>query len=315
MARFGGPGRPPKIKDIPAPPFISSTVPSQDSDDGASLSGSDDKDPTTKSGTASDVMTASEHDHSYTAPQWLLQEKQVPKFFSIPIPPVATATFKAVQAFMRKSEGWATSTISRKARKQTSQALEKVRQLQLDQRLQAKKVKNQKEKLSNAIARKEQGMEDMKRMQDEEMKNQMKELEAKIRKEHELKYQAQEEEMKQQIEETFNKEFEAAQQKRKFEEMEKKQQEEKQQETEEGEEPDEPDAKKMKLGDDEPKKELESERIQKKIEDCQTKLDKLQEKKSEMVWLLKQVIKADAKRKAEQLKLKKAAAAAKGSAS
>ena len=42
---------------------------------------------------------------SYTAPQWLLQEKQTPKFFSIPLMPVPTATRKAIQTFVQIDEG------------------------------------------------------------------------------------------------------------------------------------------------------------------------------------------------------------------
>lgn len=236
-----------------------------------------------------------EADHSYKAPQWLLQENQTPKFFSVPIPPVNPATAQAIQRRCAPE-----NAAQRKLRKKTNEALETIRQLQHDQKTQAKRIKNQTEKLSNALARKEKGLQQIRREKEQELETKLKKVEEKVRNEQEATFLKQQEAMKQEIQESFEKEFEAEQsaRKRKLEEERKAEEEAANDES-----------KKQKIKAEE-KKELESEKIKIKVDEFQTKLDKLQEKKSEMVWLLKQVIKADAKRKVELLRLQKSEQAA-----
>ena len=63
-------------------------------------------------------------------------------------------------------------------------------------------------------------------------------------------------------------------------------------------------AKKPKLTKTEPDR-TKSQAVETKIKDLKVKLEKLAHQKTEMVWLLKQVIKADTKRKMQLMKQKK----------
>ena len=292
MARMGGPGRPPKklsSKD--------ESVSSGGAGDGGlggdgptrSLDSESDNDSTTGGGI---MMKSGGPDHTYTAPQWLLlHEKQTPRFFSVPIPPVDATTLQAVQ------QVWAPESVrERKLREEAHRALETIRQLQNDQKTQAKRIKHQTEKLSNAMTRKEIALEEIRSEKEKELQLALKEMEKRVREEQEVKFKRLEENMKKEIQEKYEKDFEADQtaRKRKMEEESM----EKAASLDENKERVEPEL----------KKELESDRIKVKVDELQATLDKLQEKKSEMVWLLKEVIKADTKRKLELLKLKEAAA-------
>jgi hypothetical protein len=218
-----------------------------------------------------------------------LHEKQSPKFFSVPIPPVDLATIQAVQ------QQWAPeSRVQRKLREQANQVLETIRQLQHDQKTQGKRIKIHSDKLAKVLVRKEMALEEIRLEKEQELESSRKDVENRVRKQEEEKFKKQQDDMKQEIQDNFEKDFEAKQaaRKRKMEE------ESTDKEVEDRRQKLEPESNKT----------LESERIKVKVDELQANLDQLQEKKSEMVWLLKQVIKADAKRKVELLKQKKAAA-------
>ena len=121
------------------------------------------------------------------------------------------------------------------------------------------------------------------------------EIEKRMRAQHEKKCKEQDESLRKEVAEKNEKEFEEQQKKKKLEEEETKSEEEDVKSTEE------PESKKQKLE----KGKLKSEEIQEQLDEVPKKLDKLTEAKSEMVWLLKQVIKADTKRKMEVMKKRK----------
>lgn len=373
MPRFGGPGRPPKVKETPVIPSVAvpvavAALPLPESDDASSTTTSEPMMMMNTKGDSTAMNNNNSHsnsiadnnktmsalsdvvvDHSYTAPSWLLQEKQTPKFFSVPLPPVSPEMFQAVQRLVgnhlrggdvggngsggggggeeEEEEDGGTLALARQARLQTHQALDKLRQLRQDHKTQSKKVLHHKEKLAHAIARKNQGMEDLRRKNLLELDQSLHQLEQELLSEATAKFEQEQEELKREIERQLEQEYDAEQtlKKRKqddaldttidphkdntAETMAAAETDEKSEIMEEGEEPENEEPKPKQVKTEAPKKELVSQQIQKKIESCQAKLDSLQEKKSEMVWLLKQVIKADAKRKAEQLKLKKSGTA------
>jgi len=289
----GGPGRPPK--KLSSKESVSSGGPASHESE------SDNESTTTGCGGSGMILKPGEPDHFYTAPQWLLHEKQTPKFFSIPLPSVHPSTLHAIQQ-LRKPE----SSNQRKLREQANQALDTIRQLEAKRKIQTKKIKHHTEKLSAAMARKEKAIEEIRTEKERELNILITEMETRVRKEEEIKFVKIEEDMKQEIKEKFERDFEAnrIERKRKREEdrtrekeisLEKKRQE------------------KLESGD--PTKEVKSESLRIKVEELQAKLDKLQEKRSEMFWLLKEVIKADAKGKVELLKLQKKEAAAAAAAS
>lgn len=242
------------------------------------------------SGTSESEGPKNTPSHSYTAPQWLLQGgKQAPKFFSVPIPAVPPAMLKAVQAQVVKG------TPNKKSTKQSVKFSQQLQQLQQDQQSQSEKVDALKKKLAASRAAKEQGLADIRSVREEEIEDAMKEIEKRMRAQHEKKCKEQDENLRKEVAEKIEKEFEEQQKKKKLEEEETKSEEEDVKSTEE------PESKKQKLE----KGKLKSEEIQEQLDEVPKKLDKLTEAKSEMVWLLKQVIKADTKRKMEVMKKRK----------
>lgn len=228
---------------------------------------------------------------NYTAPQWLLLEKQTAKFFSLPIPPVPTATFQAVEAFM----GGPKPT----SRKNSTLVLleQKVRQLQQEQKAQRQKTKAFREKLATTLATKEQGIADIRKVREDEIQDALHELERTMRTQHDKQYEEQHEQLQQQVMKDFEQDLERQRAKRQLEAEEEEATYDEQAAR----------AKKSKVDDDTKRK---SDEIQQQMDDLQTKQEKLTEKKSEMVWLLKQMIKADAKRKMGMMRLKKKTEAA-----
>jgi hypothetical protein len=167
---------------------------------------------------------------------------------------------------------------------------QQLRQFQQDRQSQRQKTKTHKEKVSEALTAKEEGLEDIRKVRKEEIEEAMQELEQTLRSQHDKQYKDKGDTLEKEVKEKFEKEFEEQQKARRKAE-------------EEADE--EPPPKKPKVE----KGKLKSEIIQENLDDLPKKLDKLTEAKSEMVWLLKQVIKADMKRKMAIMKQNKLAAA------
>jgi hypothetical protein len=232
---------------------------------------------------------------SYTPPIGLFgNEKLAPKFFRIPIPPVPSSVQSAVQSYL--THGGAAPIQPRKSLKSIKQ-LAQVKQLQHESKGLKQKVKLQKIKLDQALQIKERGLQDIRKLREEGMEQAMVTVEQTLRAQHDKNSQEQDDKLNKRVTEEFEQEFE------KDLEQKRKERQEKRKEME-----DQPAAKKPKTTDDEqeegPKK---SEFLEQTEKDNQANLDRLTETKSEMVWLLKQVIKAETKRKMVEVMRQKAA--------
>ena len=226
-----------------------------------------------------------------TAPTWLLQEKQTQKFYSVPIPVVPDALKNVIEEHLIQ-----TGAVDSNSDKQSTKMLHHMRQLQQDLQSQRQKVKVQEAKVETAIAAKDQKLSNLRRDKEGELEKVLKEVERKIRKKQDKRSKEAEEKIRQQIIEKFEKEYKEEQtlkRKRKEEEEE----ENKGEKATEGE-GEESEAKKQKV-----ETTLRSDSIQEKIDEKKARVEELTNMKTEMIWLMKQVIKAETKQK---LKLKKA---------
>lgn len=224
-----------------------------------------------------------------TAPTWLLQEKQTQKFYSVPIPVVPDALKNVIEEHLIQI-----GAVDSNSDKQSTKMLHHMRQLQQDLQSQRQKVKVQEAKLETAISAKDQKLSNLRRDKEGELEKVLKEVERKIRKKQDKRSKEAEEKIRQQIIEKFEKEYKEEQTlKRK-----QKEEEENKGEAATEEEGEESEAKKQKV-----ETRLRSDSIQEKIDEKKARVEELTNMKTEMIWLMKQVIKAETKQK---LKLKKA---------
>eukprot|EP00934_Nitzschia_sp_Nitz4_P006084 Nitzschia sp. Nitz4//scaffold6_size259037//190208//191125//NITZ4_001101-RA/size259037-processed-gene-0.87-mRNA-1//-1//CDS//3329556974//6074//frame0 len=297
MPRVGGPGRP---KGRPPRETSSTASAAAETDDNSTATGDDAQSKgrvplTPTPSTEANNTTPTDPDPSYTAPSWLIQrDKHTPKFFSVPIPPVATATWKAAQLFMEQH--WKASApppppVKAVPTPSTRQTQEHAT-LKQEHKSSKQRIKHFKERLAQAQARKQDDLEQIRTTHQEQLDESMQRLTQRLQNNHDKSLQKKQDEMEKLAKERVEAKF----QERKRQREEREAQEEKA-----------PSPKVPRVSSNPSLKDEESvvQVCQKKIDEAQAKLDKLQEKKSEMVWLLKQVIKADAKREAELLKLKR----------
>lgn len=217
--------------------------------------------------------------YSYIAPQWLL-EKQTQKYFSVPIPAVPEPTRVAIE------EKFGRGGTLHRSKNQSTKMVHQLRQLQHDLQSHRQKTKLQKEKLAASMSAKEEKLNEIKRVRELEIEKRLEGLEQKLLKQQEQRNSEEEEKVRAQIAEDFDINFEEEQKAKRKRIMEGQNKEEKEEGTER-------DSKRPKTKD--PK--LKSEMIQEKIDEAKSNTEKLTEMKSEMVWLLKQVIKAEMKQK------------------
>ena len=242
-------------------------------------------------------------DASWTPPLWLTKEKHQPRARSmtIPIPPVPAATRKAIIKFLNKQQP--------PYYKQQAQA----QQLQNKLKAQQEKVKNAQQKLDKLEETKAEKIMEIRVLSGEEIEASLKKIEEDATKEHEAQLKEKEEEWQQQTE----KEMKAA--KRQFK---KDQAEMDEQERESHKQMFEEEQKKKAQQEIERKESIEdgevddteesgdpdltpSQRLEKKLKEATDHLEGLKETKKEMVWLLRQVITAEKKRKASESSIPK----------
>mmetsp|Transcript_30666 Transcript_30666/g.50997 ORF Transcript_30666/g.50997 Transcript_30666/m.50997 type:complete len:301 (-) Transcript_30666:24-926(-) len=254
----------------------------------------------TAPGTSS--TTAPSTPQSYAIPQWLVPEKKSAKYFSLKLPPVPTDTEKAIRSYLQKQYSQNPGV------KESTRMIHQITQLQQEEKEAASSVKMAKERLAQAVAAKTEGIEEIRKTKEVETKKALEDLERTMRKEQEKEYQKVEEKIKEQVLMEYEQKFEEAKEKKRKREQEEE--EERQQEETENR------AKRQKLshpekedsGEGNDKKDQGSSKTQeleKKRQDLQEKMEKLSEKKSEMFWLLKQVIMQETKQKMERMKQKK----------
>ena len=253
---------------------------------------------------------------SYTLPQWLVPERYKDKqssqnvtqtrIFSVPLLEVDAKTRQAVRAYLAKHHLQQKSGMKESERK--------LRELKLEEKQAASKAKAAKDRLAQALFDKSEKLKEIRKTHEVETSKAMEELEAKMR-EQQHKEDAK---MKERIKEECRLEYE----KKYDEEMvhkRKREQEEDEKEAasaakkaREDKEGTAAEGKNSSPGDVADGKNvvdscgsMKVEALEKKQDDLKEKMEKLSEKKTELFWLLKQVIKQESLQKMKMKKIGK----------
>ena len=255
------------------------------------------------------LPSVADPDISYNLPQWLAPEKQTAMSFSIPLPDVPIKTNKAIRSFILKHKNYSQKIVG----KDSARLLQNLKINRQEEKQATSKVKTAKDKLAQALLLKSEKLKEIRKAHELKNTNVIEELERTMREEQLKEF----EKVEQQIKEDFKLEYET-----KFEEeisnKRKREQEEDEKEGGEAEEgaivaPAEAPAHTNKEdhietsgdsgidGGEEANSKIEV--LKQKQEELQGKMEKLSEKKREMFWLLKQVIRQEAMRKMKKKKL------------
>jgi len=250
---------------------------------------------------------------SYTLPQWLVPERYKDKqssqnathtrIFSVPLLKTDTKTRQAVRAYLSKHHLQQKSGLKDSERK--------LRELKFEEKQATSKAKAAKDKLAQALFARSEKLKEIRKANEAETTKAMEELEAKMRKEQHQEDMKIKEKRKEECRLEYEKKFE--------EEMLHK----RKREQEEDEKEAASTVKKAREGKNEKETESKSsssddvvegnnvrrtmskvELLEKKQDELKEKMDKLSEKKSELFWLLKQVIKHESLRKMKKLEKK-----------
>jgi len=234
---------------------------------------------------------------SYTLPQWLVPERYKDKqhsqntpqtrVFSIPLPEVPTKTRQAVRAFLVKHHSQQKSNMKDSERK--------LKELKAEEKQAAAKAKAAKDKLAQALFFRSEKLKEIRKAHEVGTNKAMEELEKRMREERQKEELELEEKIKEDCKLEYEKKFEEEmihKRKREQEEDEKEEVEaasaaKKARENKEG----------ASGGDGGKNRASSSTKVQlleQKQKDLKMEMEKLCEKKSEMVWLLKQVIMQEA---------------------
>lgn len=254
---------------------------------------------------------------SYTLPQWLVPERYKDKqssqnttqtrVFSIPLPQVPIQTKQAIRTYLMKTNPPQKAGIRESERK--------LKQLKEEEKQASVEAKAAKDKLAQALLAKSERVKKIRKEHELKTTRAIEELEAEIRE----KWQKEDIKLKEQIKEECKLEYE----KKYEEEMVHK----RKREQEEDEKLEAAFAAKKTRGDkteaatpadhindgaegeSSASNSSKVENLERKQANLKEKMEKLSEKKSEMIWLLKQVIKQEALKKIKMKKSKKAAEA------
>jgi len=260
------------------------------------------------------LPSVADPDISYNLPQWLAPEKQTAMSFSIPLPDVPIKTNKAIRSFILKHKNYSQKIVG----KDSARLLQNLKINRQEEKQATSKVKTAKDKLAQALLLKSEKLKEIRKAHELKNTNVIEELERTMREEQLQEFKK----VEQQIKEDFKLEYET-----KFEEeicnKRKREQEEDEKEGGEAEEvaivaaeaapahtnkedPIETSDDSGIDGGEEAKSKIEV--LKQKQEELQGKMEKLSEKKREMFWLLKQVIRQEAMRKMKKKKLVEATA-------
>lgn len=251
-------------RGVGRPPKTLSRTNSQDSD-GEAGSGNDDINSSTPS--------------SYVAPQWLL-EKQPQKFFAVPIPNVPVKTKSAIL------EKLLTEGVIKRSNSPSMKLMHEMRQLQNELHVHRQKVESHEEKLAFSIAARDEKLKEIAKARDLEIEKQICHLETDLLREHERRKAETNLKVRKRIEDEFDESFTHGNAKRRcFPENAK-------------DSASTHPIDSVKVSSDQPSAlNSTSHKLQEKLDRACEVLEKLTEMKSEMVWLLKQVIKTEMKQK------------------
>ena len=259
------------------------------------------------------LPSVADPDISYNLPQWLAPEKQTAMSFSIPLPDVPIKTNKAIRSFILKHKNYSQKIVG----KDSARLLQNLKINRQEEKQATSKVKTAKDKLAQALLLKSEKLKEIRKAHELKNTNVIEELERTMREEQLKEF----EKVEQQIKEDFKSEYET-----KFEEeMSNKRKREQEEDEKEGGEAEEEGAIVVAEAPAHTNKEdpIETssdgdidggeanskiEVLKQKQEELQGKMEKLSEKKREMFWLLKQVIRQEAMRKMKKKKLVEATA-------
>ena len=254
------------------------------------------------------LPSVADPDISYNLPQWLAPEKQTAMSFSIPLPDVPIKTNKAIRSFILKHKNYSQKIVG----KDSARLLQNLKINRQEEKQATSKVKTAKDKLAQALLLKSEKLKEIRKAHELKNTNVIEELERTMREEQLKEF----EKVEQQIKEDFKLEHET-----KFEEeMSNKRKREQEEDEKEGGEAEEEVAivaaeapahtnKEDHIetsgdgGIDGGEANSKIEVLKQKQEELQGKMEKLSEKKREMFWLLKQVIRQEAMRKMKKKKL------------
>lgn len=228
------------------------------------------------------------NDAAWTPPLWITKEKHPHRSrnLNFPIPPVPGTTRKAIQKYIEKQQP--------PYRKQEAQ----IQLLQNKLKGHKEKVKHAQQKLQKLEESKAERIQEIRVLREEAMEVALLKVQQEIKQEHEAAAKQREEEWKQNTE----REIKAAKRQFKKEqtEMDEKERElyNKKIEEEKKALQRKPSVEDGEVDDDDEKNLLPSQQLERELGKSKDRLDQLKDTKSEMVWLLKQVIKTEKKRKA-----------------
>ncbi|OEU16303.1 hypothetical protein FRACYDRAFT_238895 [Fragilariopsis cylindrus CCMP1102] len=253
------------------------------------------------------LPSVADPDISYNLPQWLAPEKQTAMSFSIPLPDVPIKTNKAIRSFILKHKNYSQKIVG----KDSARLLQNLKINRQEEKQATSKVKTAKDKLAQALLLKSEKLKEIRKAHELKNTNVIEELERTMREEQLKEF----EKVEQQIKEDFKLEYGT-----KFdEEICNKRKREQEEDEKEGGEAEEgaivaaeapaPTNKEDHIetsgdsGIDGGEANSKIEVLKQKQEELQGKMEKLSEKKREMFWLLKQVIRQEAMRKMKKKKL------------
>jgi len=253
------------------------------------------------------LPSVADPDISYNLPQWLAPEKQTAMSFSIPLPDVPIKTNKAIRSFILKHKNYSQKIVG----KDSARLLQNLKINRQEEKQATSKVKTAKDKLAQALLLKSEKLKEIRKAHELKNTNVIEELERTMREEQLKEF----EKVEQQIKEDFKLEYET-----KFEEeiCNKRKREQEEDEKEGGEavevaivaaeapahtNKEDPIETSGDGGIDGGEANSKIEVLKQKQEELQGKMEKLSEKKREMFWLLKQVIRQEAMRKMKKKKI------------
>lgn len=262
------------------------------------------------------LPSVADPDISYNLPQWLAPEKQTAMTFSIPLPDVPIKTNKAIRSYILKNKNYNQKIVG----KDSARMLQNLKTNRQEEKQATSKVKTAKDKLAQALLLKSEKLKEIRQAQELKNTNVIEELERTMREEQLKEFEKVEQQIKEDCKLEYEKKFEeemSNKRKREHEKDEKEQEEAVEEVVAEA--PEAPAAAHTNKEDNtetsgdggiDGGKEGNSKIgvLKQKREELQGKMEKLSEKKREMFWLLKQVIRQEAMRKMKKKKLVEATA-------
>jgi hypothetical protein len=268
------------------------------------------------------LPSVADPDISYNLPQWLAPEKQTAMTFSLPLPDVPIKTNKAIRSYILKNKNYNQKIVG----KDSARMLQNLKTNRQEEKQATSKVKTAKDKLAQALLLKSEKLKEIRQAQELKNTNVIEELERTMREEQLKEFEKVEQQIKEDCKLEYEKKFEEEMSNKRKREHEKEQEEAVEEVVAEAPAAPAPapeaEAEAPAHTNKEDKTETSGDGgidggkegnskigvLKQKREELQGKMEKLSEKKREMFWLLKQVIRQEAMRKMKKKKLVEATA-------